>query len=77
VATFSIALLFMVTLLASAATIGLMLASRWDAILSALAGEPIPERKLPVVGRRMAHMRAPRRSFRPGPTRQQLLRAAA
>lgn len=75
---FSIALLFTLTLLASTATIVAMLVTRWDAIMAALAGEPVPERRsLPVVSRRVAHMRAQRHSFGSGPSRQQLQRAAA
>lgn len=69
-------LLFAAALMAGLGVIVFTLVDRWDAILAALAGTPIPERK-PVVYRRIARMRPIHRSHRPAPSRQQILRAAA
>jgi hypothetical protein len=69
-------LLFAAALLVGLGVIVFTLVERWDAILAALAGAPIPERK-PVVYRRVARMRSVRRTYRPEPSPQQILRAAA
>ncbi len=69
-------LLFVAALMTGLGVIVFTLVGRWDAILAALAGEPIPERAH-VVSRRIVRMRPARRSYHPVPSRQQIRRAAA
>ena len=70
--------LFVAALMAGLGVIVFTLVERWDAILSALAGEQIP-RRTRIVSRRVARMRPRVRSNgdRRAPTPQQLRRAAA
>jgi hypothetical protein len=69
-------LLFVAALMTGLGVIIFTLVGRWDAILAALAGQPIPERAH-VVSRRVVRMRPKVRSYRPVPSRQQIRRAAA
>lgn len=75
-AGFASGLLFIAALMAGLGVIVFTLVGRWDAILAALGGEPIPPRAH-VVARRVVRMRPTTRTHRPGPNRQQLQRAAA
>jgi hypothetical protein len=72
----AVVMLFAAALMIGLGIIVFMLVDRWDAILAALAQEPIPTHRR-VTFRKVAMMRPVRRSHRPGPTRQQILRAAA
>lgn len=69
-------MLFAAALMAGLGVIVFMLVDRMDAIVAALTRQPIPVHR-PVTFRKVATMSAVRRTYRPGPTRQQLLNAAA
>jgi hypothetical protein len=72
----AIFMLFVAALMVGLGVVVFMLVDRWDAIVAALAQEPIPSHHR-VTFRKVATMRPRRRTYQPGPTRQQILRAAA